>query len=772
MFISMRVRGALPRSDPFLRRARGQGAHRSSSLKLRALLGTSLLVLGCSAVRAEDDNSSDNLTEVVVNATRWDTKLQDVPLHTTIISKEDIEYSPAPTVDQLLRQVPGLLIPGAPFYTTDPTGNNITFRGLSKKVLVLVDGVPIIDPFYTTIQWFRVPLSDIDRVEIVRGGGSAAWGNLAVGGVINIITSRPQNDDGEASFTGASMGTYRASINKDEVINDYLSIALSADTFQSDGYDTNPRAYRQAFWPGAGDSSATGQNVRIGAYFQPTADLSGFFRAGYHVQKQDIGGYAYGANDQKGPDFQGGLTETFDASSHLTATLYGQNVNFTKYNGAGCYVATPYACGAFVSGSGASVAQQTGQVLQYATSYDQNPYLERGASLIYTHGFHGILADAQFGTDYRYISGEDSQQTFRTPTLALPQVLRVQRTNYGAGDQAFYAVFSQIKLRPIDPVEITIAAREDRYQSSNGTATQTDYSNVATPVAGLPQGGAVPSSSKTRFDPSVSLRYQETQNLSFRGSVYEAFRAPGLNNLFRSFGSSSITIANPLLGPETLIGKELGLDWRSDRFSFGATLFQEDVTNVVATYQITPGSPIPAQVLAICGAAYTGVANVFCPGTVSFNTNGQNERSNGVELDAEWQIARHLNLATYLTGTQAYYTSNTTGEPNDTQLPLIPRYVAGGNLTWDALENWTQFVDIRYSSSMTLSNINASPLFRQGGYAVADLSSTYRFGHGFAASVAVQNIFDKSYTDTSASVPQGVTVALPRTISVTLHQKF
>jgi outer membrane receptor protein involved in Fe transport len=735
-------------------------------------LGISCLLFGCSAVFADDSNSSDGLAEVVVNATRSDTKLEDVPLHTTIVSKEELEHSPAPTIDQVLRQVPGLLIPGAPFYTTDPTGNNITFRGLTKSVLVLVDGVPIIDPFYTTIQWFRVPLSEVDRVEVVRGGGSAAWGNLAVGGVINIVTTRPQSNDGEASFTGASMGTYRASINKDLVINDYLSLALSADTFQSDGYDTAPRAYRSAFWPGGGDSSASGQNVRIGAYFQPTEDLSGFFRAGYHVQKQDIGGYAYGANDQKGPDFQGGVTDTFDASSHLTATIYGQNVNFTKYNGAGCYVATPYACGAFVGGSGASMAQQAGQILQYATSFDENPYLERGGSLIYSHAYEGLLTDAQFGADYRHISGEDSQQSFRTPTLALPEVFRVQRTNYGAGEQTFYAVFSQIKLRPIDPLEITIAAREDRYQSSNGTAIQTDYSNAATPVAGAPQGGAVPSSSKTRFDPTLSLRYQDTQHLSFRGSVYEAFRAPGLNNLYRSFGSSSITIANPLLGPETLIGKEVGLDWRSDRFSFGATVFQENATNVVATYQITRGSPIPAQVLAICGAAYSGVANVFCPGTVNFNTNGQDERSNGVELDAQWQITRDLNLAAYATGTQAYYTSNTVGDPDDRQLPLVPRYVAGGNLTWVALRDWTQFVDIRYNSAMTLGSLNASPLFRQGGYTVVDLSSTYNFGHGFAASVALQNLLDKTYTDTSASVPQGLTVAPPRTISVTLRQKF
>ena len=410
--------------------------------------------------------------------------------------------------------------------------------------------------------------------------------------------------------------------------------------------------------------------------------------------------------------------------------------------------------------------------LPYASSFDANPYRERGGSLIYSHSYQGLFRDAEFGFDYRRISGEDSQQSYRTPTTALPQVLRIQRTNFGAGNQTFLAVFAQTKLSPIDRLEITLTTREDRYESRDGTAIQTNYSNVIAPVPGTPQGGAVPSSNTTRFDPSVSVRYAATQNLNFRGSIYQAFRAPGLNNLYRTFGSSSITIADPLLGPETLLGKELGLDWRGNSFTLSATVFQEYVKNMVANYQINAGAIIPAAVQAICGADYTGAPNTFCPGTVSFNTNGQNERSNGVELDAKWMITGSLNLALYATATQAYYTRTTTGDPVDRQLPLVPRYVAGGNLNWNTLDRWTQFLDIRYVSGMILSSLTSAPLIRQGGYAVTDFSSTYRFGHGLTVSAAVQNLFDKTYTDSSASNPQSISQALPRTINVTQRQSF
>jgi outer membrane receptor protein involved in Fe transport len=639
-------------------------------------------------------------------------------------------------------------------------------------VPVLVDDVPIMDPFYSTIQWFRVPMGDIDHIEVVRGGGSALWGNLAVVGVINVITKHPKADDGDASFTGGSEGTYTASLNKSQIVNDFLSFSLSADGFRSEGYDNAPQSLRAAFWPGRGDSASDGQNIRVSAYFQPNADLSGFLRAGYHVQDEDVGGYASGANDQKGPDFQGSLTEKFDATKRLVATLYGQELIFTKYNDAGCYAAGTYACGAYVGRAGASLGQQAAPVLQYATSYDLNPYSERGGSLIYSQDFASGLTSAVFGFDYRGLSAYDSQEAYRTPTYALPQVLRIQRTNYGAGVQNFFGVFTQIVLRPVQRLAITVSAREDRYISDGGTAIQTDYSNVAAPLAGTPTGGAVPSNTTTRFDPSLSALYRLTDTLNLRGAAYQGFRAPGLNNLYRTYGSSSVSVSNPLLGPDTLVGEELGLDWRRRTGYLSATVFEEDVKNLVATYQIEPGSTIPAAVLAICGAGYTGLANTSCPGTVSFYTNGQNERSIGAELEGGWRITDTLDLESYLTETKAHYTWTNTGDPTDQQLPLVPRFVAGGSLSWNTLPAWTQFIDVRYESSMTFSSLSAVPRFSQGGYSVFDFASTHRFGHGFSMNVSLQNIFNKLYTDSSASNPQGVTVALPRTISVTARQMF
>jgi iron complex outermembrane receptor protein len=728
--------------------------------------------LACAA-DAESSDGGQDVASIVVSASRGgDTLLQDMPLHTTVISQSDIENSPAQSLDQLLRTVPGLLIPGAPAYTTDPTGQNIKFRGMDKKVLVLVDGIPVLDPFYTTIQWFKVPLSSVERVEIVRGGGSSLWGNLAVGGVINIISKRPATDDGEISVRGGSLNTWSGALSKNLVLSDKLSLNFSADSATSEGYNTALPGLRAAFWPGRDSSGANSQNVRLGVYFAPAADLDGFLRIGYHRLDEDIGGYRYGDNLQKSPDLQASITRRFGEHSRLVANVYTQYVRFDKLNGAGCYAAAAFACGAPVAGNGANSAQQSAEVLQYATSHDINTYRERGGSLVYSKGMDWLLRDLQLGIDYRAISGDDSQGTYRTPTAGLPDTFRVQRTNSGSGGQTFAGVFTQLKLVPVAPLEVTFAARVDTYNSSDGNASQTDYSNTASPVPVAPTGGPLPSSHKTAFDPSLSLRYAVSDSLAVRGSVYKGFRAPGLNNLYRTFGSNSISISNPLLGPETLVAGEMGLDWRTGHYTLSATVFEAQVDHVVATYSITTATAIPAAVQAICGPGYIGAPNASCPGSVSFYTNGQNQHSSGIELDGTWTPRRDVSVGVYATGTNAYYTSTSTGDPTDRQLPLVPRYVAGANLTWQMGSRWTHFAELRYNSSMLLSSLTTAPLLRQGSYVVLDLNTTWHLGKRLDLSASLVNALDRRYSDSSANNPQNISSSLPRTITVGLRARF
>lgn len=713
----------------------------------------------------------ETLDAIVVTASRAGTLLEDMPLHTTVVTQEDILKSPAQSLDQVLRNVPGLGISATPYYAIDPTGQNIKFRGMDKKVLVLLDGMPVLDPFYTTIQWFKLPLASVERTEVIRGGGSSLWGNLAVGGVINVVSKRPKAGDGEFSVSGGSLNTWNAAVSKNFVLSDAFSLNVSADSFRTDGYNTAPEDYRAQFWPGRGNSAATNQNLRVTAFFKPSTDINGFLRLGYHEQNEQVGGYLNGSNLQKSPDLAASLTKYFDDKANLQVNFWTQRETFKKYNGAGCYASTVFVCGA-AAATAATPAQQAARTIQYASSYDDNPYNEQGASAMYSREFVGLLTSMQLGVDYRRLKGQDSQQSYATPTAASPLAFRLSRTNYGGGTQEFTGIFAQFKLAPVDALEITLSARGDSYSSFNGTATQSNYNAAGTAVTAT-TGGAVPDSAKRAFNPTLSARYEVNEQLAVRGSAYKAFRAPGLNNLYRSFGSSQISVANPLLGPETLQGAEVGADWRGGNYSLGATLFDVQVKDVVTTYTILARSSIPQPVLNICGATYTGVANTACPGTVAFYTNGQNQRSKGLELDGKWQASRTIGVGAYYTYTSTYYTSVTTTDPLNVQLPLVPKDVVGISLTYKPDEKWTLFADARYNGFMTLNLVSAPAVAQtQEAYTTVNMSANYSVNKNVDLFAAGQNLTNVTYTDNSASNPQGKSYASQRTFTAGLRTRF
>src|SRR5262249_27491412 len=118
-------------------------------------------------------------------------------------------------VDDFLRQVPGFqLFRRSSSLVANPTTQGVSLRGLgasgASRTLVLLDGVPLNDPFGGWVPWSRVPLEALDRVEIVNGPAAAAWGNYAMGGVINLITRPvPAAPTLELTAEGGNRGTAR-----------------------------------------------------------------------------------------------------------------------------------------------------------------------------------------------------------------------------------------------------------------------------------------------------------------------------------------------------------------------------------------------------------------------------------------------------------------------------------------------------------------------------------------------------------------------------------
>ena len=106
------------------------------------------------------------LEPVVVSAGRVEQALQDVPANVTVLTRDDIERSAARTVDDLLRQIPGFsLFRRSSSLVANPTTQGVSLRGIGpsgvSRTLVLLDGVPLNDPFGGWVYWSRVPLESV-----------------------------------------------------------------------------------------------------------------------------------------------------------------------------------------------------------------------------------------------------------------------------------------------------------------------------------------------------------------------------------------------------------------------------------------------------------------------------------------------------------------------------------------------------------------------------------------------------------------------------------
>jgi len=150
----------------------------------RSLLPFLFTLFATTALCAEDSSSDGDgnlpaLEEIVVEATRAGSTVLNIPVNTSILSELDIREYATKSVDEILRQIPGFnLLRAADSIATAPTTSTVSLRGLggtaASRTLVLLDGIPIHSPVSSEVYWARIPKGQIERVEVVRGGGANA----------------------------------------------------------------------------------------------------------------------------------------------------------------------------------------------------------------------------------------------------------------------------------------------------------------------------------------------------------------------------------------------------------------------------------------------------------------------------------------------------------------------------------------------------------------------------------------------------------------------
>lgn len=242
---------------------------------------------------------------VVVTASRYGQSPLESPSTVTILTGEDVRLSGAATLADVLRRVAGVDV-----MTLAAAQPDVSIRGfnreLANKVLVLVDGRSLYMDMLGTVLWETLPvaLEEIERIEVIRGPGSAVYGANAVTGVINIITKAPGTGGSQVS---GDLGT--AGYRRIEAIS---SGRVERTAWRlSGGYHELGRWERAADWeadpalvPYDEDDSNSSRVLRVNGRVDRTFGRTGFtsLSAGHTRGKTEY--YVFGALGNYTTDFE------------------------------------------------------------------------------------------------------------------------------------------------------------------------------------------------------------------------------------------------------------------------------------------------------------------------------------------------------------------------------------------------------------------------------------------------------------------------------------
>lgn len=493
------------------------------------------------------------LSPIVVTATRSAQPADTLPVAITVFTAADLRTSPSLAVDDALRSDPSFsLFRRTGSLTANPTAQGVSLRGLgpsgASRSLVLLDGAPLNDPFGGWVAWTKVPQLSLASAEIVRGGGSGAWGNSALGGTVQLLTAAPSGNLAAVETFAGDFDTRGAEVAVTRSTDDNrTSITVDAAAFATDGVYLIHN-------PGSIDRPADLDYQRAQATFRSEISDTIELAVTARLYTEDRGnGTPLQRNSSDETFVSATLTGSDTRAFTWSAVLYAQDQSFAS----------------FFSSVDATRTTETPANDQYDV-----PATALGGAFTATW-IDGSDAVTTLGADARHVEGE-TRELFN---FALGPFDR-----RAGGEQTFLGLFARQDRPVLTNLHASAGARVDYWQNTAGFRRETG------PVL-LDQHFA--DQDGLEFSPNLGLAWQPAPALRVRASAYQAFRVPTLNEYYRPFRVGTVTTnANPALSPETLTGFETGLDLGRPAAPFGASLtaFVNELSDAVTNVTIAPNT--------------------------------------------------------------------------------------------------------------------------------------------------------------------------------------
>jgi outer membrane receptor protein involved in Fe transport len=490
--------------------------------------------------------------QVQVTAYRASTLVSDLPLSDVQLTREDLQDTPALELDDDLRQVPGFsLYRRSSSRTANPTTQGVSLRGLgangASRALVLEDGFPLNDPFGGWVYWDRVPAEAISDVEISQEGGSSLYGSDALGGVVQFV-SRPtqpggisldtsygnQNTPDLSLWAGGQKGKWESS--------------FGGGVFNTDGYILTPAAQRGTVDVRAGSRDGNA-DLMVG---RKIGEQSEIFARGWYLDETRGNGTPLQRNDTKlgqgalGANLQLGTFGALTLRFYADAQTYHQTFS----------------------------AVATNRDSETLTDLQTVPSQGVGGSAVWSRPA-GKRQTLVAGFDYHEEIGASHEVLLSGGTTDLSS----------GGRQRTVGIFGEDLIQIAPRWFLSASARVDLWSNFNAATLREPVTPPGAPIDTI-----FPDRSENAFSPRLTLRNQVNAHVSWNASLYRAFRAPTLNELYRSFRQgNTLTEDNPKLIAEHLSGGDAGvaLTGFNGKLQAHGTVFYNQIVDPVANVTLT-----------------------------------------------------------------------------------------------------------------------------------------------------------------------------------------
>lgn len=697
---------------------------RPASLSVLSVLVAPALQAETLAIPATSVNSSYEEQSYKASesktALKIDAPLRDIPQTVNVVPQSVIKDQGAQSMEDVLKNVPGIGLSNG-----DGQRDQVTIRGFSAIGDMYVDGLRDDALYYRD-------LSNVERVEVVKGPAAVLYGRGSSGGLINSVSKKPNfSPVQEVGVTFDSEGKRRTQFDAgwaDQQQGDKafrITGALEdSDTFRDDGYID-----RKAIAPTAYFKLSDDLDLTVGATYLYDKRLIDFGIPALGDRPVDVDrDKRFGAAD---PDDDYARSEVF---SFTAGVDYRLNDDFTLSNTSRYYhydldrnnTLADSSPTRFVTGSNGEllVKLNRGNVQRTEDGWFNQTELKHQAQLAGMN--HNLLYGVELGRQVKDQSVFSQNNVARVPVFTdglvdVPfQANKQTAKGTTTQDTAGFYVQDLIELAP--QWKALVGVRYDVFDQ--------EYDDDLK--------GAELSRTDTTWSPRVGLVYQPDQIQSYYVSVSRSYQPS--SEVF------ALSTGNQGLEPEETTNYEVGAKWDllDSRLAVTAALFRLERTNMKTT---DPANP----------------ANLVLAGEQ--RTDGFEATVSG-QLTDKWQVYGGF---AFLDAEITKSNSKTNGVPNEGQTPtLTPRTSANLWLVRSLSETWrvgmgANYVDERYTA---LDNVVVMP-----SYTTVDAALLYNQPKWDAA-LRLRNVFDRDYYASAHGSVDLITPGAPRTLELSTNYRF